>query len=721
MIVLVLAVLALVACGNTEPNTTDPAYGLQSRPVNTTCLVDVVGEATGYGWVPVFTSLSFTAPVLLTFPPDGSNRVAVVEQGGAIRIFANDPSTSEVSTLLSLNVRTGGEEGLLGLAFHPDYATNRLFYVYYTAPDAPRRSIVARYRTRADDPNTADPASREEILVVPQPYGNHNGGHLAFGPDGYLYVALGDGGSGGDPENRAQNTSDLLGSLLRIDVDVPGAGRLYSIPPDNPRPGGADEIYAWGLRNPWRFSFDRVLGTLWLGDVGQEAYEEINVIENGQNYGWRRMEGFACYNPAVDCNTDPSLALPVVTYPHEGGACSVTGGYVYRGNDVPTLQGTYLYGDFCTGTIWGVTYNGGVASTPVILRPAGGNVTSFGEDEAGELYVVHSDGSIHRLASQSTAGGPLNMPALLSDTGCYDSISDASVATGLVPYDVNVSFWSDGTRKRRFAALPETAQFFAPSEGAWSVPAGTILVKEFYLDAASGSARAQPIETRFLIRRDFTTWEGYSYRWNHAGDEATLLDGASTVSDPSGEGLTYTHHFPSRSECGVCHNTTAGGTLGLQTAQLNRDFDYGTTVDNQLRAWSHVGLVAGAVGTGAGATSALTDPNDLRASLEARARSYLHANCAPCHHPGGPTNSTMDLRAFTPLADMDTCNVVPQGGAYGASMPRLIAPGDPDNSVLVRRADTRNTGAMPPLATEQVDDAGIALLNAWITQLSECP
>jgi len=333
-------------------------------------------------------------PLFVTHAGDGSGRLFVLEQRGAIRIVQNGALLGEPFLDITLKVRSGGEQGLLGLAFHPAYRSNGRYFVNYTrVPDG--ATVVAEY-TVSQNPNVS--ATRERaLLVVSQPYVNHNGGMVTFGPDGFLYVALGDGGSGGDPQNRAQNRQELLGKILRVDVTRTGGGLPYAIPPDNPfaAGGGRPEIFAYGLRNPWRFSFDRRTGELWVADVGQHNWEEIDIVRRGGNYGWRIMEGNHCFNPPQGCPAD-GLIPPVAEYATgKDGRCSITGGYVYRGARVASLVGTYVYGDYCSGEIFGL--HGGRSRTLLASRL---RISSFGEDEAGELYVVGLGGTVHRIVAR---------------------------------------------------------------------------------------------------------------------------------------------------------------------------------------------------------------------------------------------------------------------------------------------------------------------------------
>jgi len=349
--------------------------------------------------VPVVSS-GLSSPVFVGHAGDGSNRLFIVEQGGVIRVL--QPGTSTPTQFLDIHTKVvaGGEQGLLGLAFHPQYTTNRRFFVYYTrAGDG--TLVIAEYKVSAGNPNVAD-QGETILLTIPHPTNtNHNGGMLAFGRDGYLYIGVGDGGSGNDPPNNAQNIDVLLGKILRIDVDKPdpAAGTLYSAPSDNPFVGakpGRGEIFAYGMRNPWRFSFDRLTGVQWVADVGQGTREEVDMpIVNGGNYGWRVFEGSACTNndPAL-CSNPQTYIFPIFDYTHSGGRCSITGGYVYRGSQGALPSGTYVYGDYCSGEI--LQWNG---STQTLLLDTPMNISSFGEDEQGEIYVVNLGGSVSRIAS----------------------------------------------------------------------------------------------------------------------------------------------------------------------------------------------------------------------------------------------------------------------------------------------------------------------------------
>lgn len=345
-----------------------------------------------------------SSPLAMTQAGDGSGRLFVVEKTGAVRIVKDGRLLVTPFIDISRSVSDGGEQGLLGLAFHPSYETNGKLYLSYT--DLRGTSVIREYRVSSSNPDRVDGASGRTLLRVRQPYSNHNGGHMSFGPDGYLYVGLGDGGSAGDPGNRAQSLGTLLGKLLRIDVNRRTGSLPYGIPATNPYVGrrGLDQIWAYGLRNPWGFSFDRVTGNLWIGDVGQGAWEEVNRAlavrgrnaGRGLNFGWRVMEGAHCYRPSSGC-IRTGKTLPLTEYGHSGGRCSITGGFVYRGTAYPDLVGAYLFGDYCSGEIWYVDRAAARGVAPRRALETRASITSFGEDEAGELYLTDGAGTLYRI------------------------------------------------------------------------------------------------------------------------------------------------------------------------------------------------------------------------------------------------------------------------------------------------------------------------------------
>jgi uncharacterized repeat protein (TIGR03806 family) len=690
------------------------------RPATQTCTLPEVPALGSMTTEVAFPALQFPRPIWFGYAPGDGARRYVVGQGGLIWVFEGRQDVEGAAVFLRLTVaRDHNEEGLLGLAFHPQYATNGRFFVYYSDADGPERRTVLSAFTRGDTPE-ATAASEQMLLAIPQPYGNHKGGSLLFGPDGYLYLGLGDGGSGGDPQNYAQNVESLLGKVLRLDVDHPDEECLtpYGIPADNPfaagrcAPGagpGRPEIFAVGVRNPWRMSFDRDTGLLWAGDVGQGEWEEVSVIRRGDNLGWRQVEGEVCYIAGCD---PEAFVPPVWVYPHSEGK-SITGGFVYRGRAFPELYGAYVYGDYDNGRIWAlrVDERGGTENT--LLVDTDDHITSFGEDPDGELYVVtFGNGRALLTLRRADAGpAPAPLPATLSSTGCYADVPGHVFAAGVVPYDLNSPLWSDGTEKTRAFALPAGASAVFGPDGAVQFPLGSVLLKTF---AEPGG---QPIETRLLVRQA-RGWQGLTYRWRADGSDADLLTGAETGEYTVG-GAPLTWNFPSRAQCDFCHTQAAGGSLGPTHAQWDRTVTFGGPEKHQIDALIEDGYLESTRPDPRPAPHPA--PNDATASAEARARGVLDANCAFCHRPDGPANATIDLRASTPFAETGLCNAEPGQGDLGVPGARLFVPGDPERSLLALRMRHRGDGQMPPLATTRVDEVGVGVVEAWIRGVGGSP
>ena len=656
-----------------------------------------------YRIVPAFPSLAFRRPLWVGEAPDSSHRMFVLEQDGRVLWFEQRTGAREAHVALDLSekvYRRHNEEGLLGLAFHPQYAENRRLFLHYSA-SGPRRGVIARFEATRDGTRIR-PESEQVILEQPQPWGNHNGGGLAFGPDGYLYISFGDGGAGGDPLNSGQDLSTWLGSMLRIDVDHAAP---YSVPPDNPfvgREGARPEIWAYGLRNVWRFSFDRLTGTCWGGDVGQDAWEEITHVERGGNHGWRLREGDHPYRGGEKL---PGMVEPIISHDH-GEARSITGGYVYRGTKLPGLVGSYVYADYATGWLWALRHDGSKVTNLVKLGRAGA-VSSFGEDAAGELYWTAFDGRIYTL-EPGTEVGAAPFPRTLSETGLFSGFELRTPHPALVPYGVNAPLWSDGAEKDRYVMLPGTAKVQVKPDGTYAFPPGTIFVKTF----RAGTRR---LETRLLVLRD-GSWGGYTYVWDPFEAEAHLIDGRverTLRGDLARQLGTQRWTFPGRADCSSCHTPQAGFVLGFRSEQLDRVQAYGETSENQLDAFARIGLFEGTPRT----RPAWPDWTDDAGPLEGRVRAYLDANCAFCHRPEGTGNARIDLRYETPLERTGLLRGAPGQGDLGVGQATLLTPRAASLSLLWLRMARTDARGMPNIAHNSVDKRGLALVRQWIEEM----
>ncbi|HKS35814.1 MAG TPA: PQQ-dependent sugar dehydrogenase [Verrucomicrobiae bacterium] len=725
------------------------AAGLEQRVANTTLQMPASPATFGFASTNAFGNLLFTNPVCITSPPGETNRLFVLEKRGRIVAITNLAApTRTIFMDITSRVVSGGdtdvgnEQGLLGMAFHPGYATNRYFYLFYTTTGT-RRDRLSRFEISPTDPNQG--MINPEVVLIDQvdEAGNHNGGDLHFGPDGYLYVSLGDEGGGNDQFNNSQTiTKDFFAGILRIDVDKrPGnlapnahaaATTNYAVPADNPFVGATNfngatvnpaqvrtEYWAVGLRNPWRMSFDPVTGWLYCGDVGQNQREEIDIIVRGGNYGWAYREGIIAGPKAAP----PGFTSinPILDYSHSEGI-SVTGGVVYRGNRISQLFGAYVFGDYGGGgRVWATRYNG-TNTTPRQLLLSDTGISAFGVDPSNGdvLYAdlaLGTNSTIDRIIYNSTVtGAPL--PATLADTGAFSDLASLAPQAGIVPYDLNVPFWSDHAIKTRWFSVPDTNLMIGFNrDGNWSFPTGAVWVKHFELELTNGvPASRKRLETRFIVRNAGGVY-GVTYRWGNSLTNATLvgeegLDEEFLIHD-GGTVRTQVWRYPSRSECLQCHTAVAGHALGFNTTQLNREFDYGAGAENQIAALNRVGYFSSPVSNHFTLSALAPRTNDAY-SLEYRVRSYLAANCIQCHQPGGPSQGLWDARLTTPISQA----AIIQGDLInngGDSNNHVVTPGSPANSMLLTRISTRGPGQMPPIASNVLDTNAIALVTAWIT------
>lgn len=699
-VVLLLAISSAVACTESLPAPLDAAArksGLDARPSNTTCVAPNVASGR-VRLQPAFEG--FRRPLAMVDRPE-RGLTYVAEMAGRVKVI--DRATGAVSVALDLvgKVGTYFEQGLLGLAVHPTkpyaYVTVERDADATTLKDLPFRAEILRF-TIAEGGRTFDPASEKVVLRVDRPSTLHYPGTLEFGPDGMLYIGVGDGGR----DVPVYPTDSLLGSILRIDVDK---AEPYAIPPDNPFAGGGGrpEIYAGGFRNPWRFTFDRATGDLWAGDVGDTAFEEVNKVERGKNYGWPTLEGNACFRPKEGC--DPSgLTPPAYVYGHSEGA-SVTGGYVYRGKAMPELVGQYIFGDYTVGRIWAL--EGAPGAMKAVYLNLGGakpSMSSFGEDADGEIYALDwESGTIFKLVAGEPDARP-TFATLLSQTGCVDPADPKKPAAGLVPYGVNNELWSDGAEKHRFIAIPDGTTLHVEDDGDLTPPERSVSVKTFAING-------KLIETRLLARHTGDEWSGATYEWNDEQTDAVLLDAAKEK--PLANGQIWA--FPSPAQCFVCHKKASRISLGIESQQLNGDYRYapGRTA-NQLATLSEIGFLDRPVDPlSAPRLPGLTSS----APLEDRARAYLHANCSGCHRSDAGTGARIDLRYGLPRLAMAGCQPSTFPGVENAM---ILAPGEPQRSAIFLRLTSRTDYQMPPLGTHMVDELAASVVGDWIRSLDKC-
>jgi uncharacterized repeat protein (TIGR03806 family) len=716
--------LILAACGGSAADT--PGTGT----IPTGCVAGARANTSSVALVRAFPNLNFASPIAMIPAPSG-NRFYVVERAGVVKAVENSPTSTTTTTFIDITalVSVVGEGGLLGMAFDPQYVNNGFVYLSYTGPartGAVLVSTIARYTANAAR-TALDPASAVILLEVDQPYTNHNGGSIAFGNDGYLYFGLGDGGDANDTAQNGQNIAVLLGKILRMDVSnlVLTRNPKYSIPATNPFAlnlsrgspfatsarcvGGCPEIFAWGMRNPWRFSFDRQTGALWAGDVGQYNYEEIDVISVGKNYGWGCYEATRFNTEYLgSCPANLDHVAPVLQYGRAEGS-TVTGGYIYHGTAIPALTGQYIFSDFGSGKTWAVStpYTNPTRRTLIDGVPG---VASLAEDAAGELYLINIyNNQIEKLVAANNTPPTPAFPRTLSQTGCANVTDPKLPATGMLAYELNAALWSDGAIKKRWFALPSNSGIQVEANHDWSYPIGSVLRKDFYLGP-------RIIETRLFARHSDGEWAGYSYEWNVNQTEATLLDSNKQVTI-NNQVWTY----PSPSQCLGCHSMAAGHTLGPETAQLNRDIidpSNGGTI-NQLTYLQGKNVFSSTL-PDVTTLPRLVDYANPALDVTARARAYLHANCSNCHQPNGPGRGPMDARYSGTFAQMNICNNLPTAGnVLGAT--HLLTPGAIADSILYQRMHDTGTTRMPPLDTVLEDTVATSLIADWINSINACP
>lgn len=716
----------LPASAAEKPNTKRPAW-------NTSRLIGTPEPPPPYKLVPAFPQVRFKLPTSIESWPEG-NGLLVTEMGGAIYLLkkSGDKARPElVGNLRELlaDDLAGKSVSLFDAELHPKFVENRYLFVCYVHPGDGGHTRVSRLTLTKDSPPQIAPDSERVIIVWPS--GGHNGGCLEFGKDCYLYISTGDGSGPNPPDGltTGQTVNDLLGAILRIDIDrvtgnpddpMPMAVPLrYAIPKDNPfveTPGARPEIWAYGLRNPWKFGVDPKTGDIFAADNGWESWEMVHRIVRGGNCGWPVMEGRAVLRSEVKVGPTPIIP-PVKDHPHTE-ANSVIGGPVYRGSKLPELDGAFVYGDYITGTIWSVKREQDDSYSFQTLCDTDQRIVAFTQGSQGELYVLDYDftGQIYELVPSGLEDKSAEFPRRLSETGLFRSLETMEPAPGVVPYRILVERWMDGAEGQRWIAIPGNGLAALPKKDQPAVyPEGTVLVKLLSLPVGDKTIK---LETQ-ILHYENDTWHPYSYLWNDDGTDAELVESigkSRALKLPGKDGLVErTWHVNAVNECKMCHNAESRNVLGFVPHQLTRSVP-GSKGVNESTWLTGMGVLDDDFRLPEGDPANLVDPHDPKQNLDDRARSYLHVNCSMCHQPGGNAIVGFFLRRDLPLDKLNT-NRGTGIGTFGIRDAKVIAAGDPYRSLLLYRMSKLGYARMPYIGSQVVDSKGVALIEEWIRSL----
>ena len=632
----------------------------------------------------------------------GAQRFVAVEKGGKIWSFKDAPEASAKDLLIDLKPDHPPLQYAYGIAFHPRWKENGLVFLCYAYGDKVADGTkLSRFKLTQQEPPVLD--TKSETVLLTWRSGGHNGASLQFGPDGMLYISTGDAEvpSPPDPLSTGQDISDLLSSILRIDVDHAENGKAYAIPPDNPfvkTPKAMPEIWAFGFRNPWKISFDDK-GRLWCGDVGWELWEMIHLVQRGGNHGWSAYEASQPIKPETQ-RPEPIIP-PVAAHPHTEAA-SITGGYVYHGTRFPELRDAYIYGDYETGKIWALWNDGKQVTRREEIADTPHKIVTFGQSEDGEVYWMNWENNtrIYRLAPNPVVGKPSQFPRKLSDTGLFSDTAAQTPSAGVLPFEIVEPMWQDGATATRYVALPEGKSITTTSSGnpakpnykvEW--PAESVLARTI-----TWPATQQRIETQ-VLHFDGETWNGYSYRWNEKGTDADLVDA---------DGAEFTvqkqpWRIHGRAECARCHNNWSSFALGFQPDQL---VSIGGKKPAEASALFNGPFLERL-------PTHLVSSQDKTATLETRARSWLHANCAHCHRRHGGGSVPLMVNFDLPTAETMLFSA-PTRGDFGIPNASLIKNGWPAQSVLLYRLAISGSGHMPAIGSRETDPSGLAALRSWV-------
>ena len=753
-------------------------FGIDKRvPLTTSTVVGSPDPAPPYQVKRAYSNLATTLLICAHNIPGSDQILTITEErsisGTVINRFKDVADVKESEVILEFKGTA------YDICFHPEFAKNGYIYVGWVGMNEKEKKkyvMISRFTMQTKAPYTID--KKSEKVIIEWASDGHNGAAVCFGNDGMMYVTSGDGTSDSDTNVTGQRMDLLLAKVLRIDVDHPDGEpegvsprRSYSVPKDNPFVNLKDarpETWAIGMRNPWRIHCDRKTGHIWVGNNGQDIWEQIYFIRKGDNYGWSVYEGSHPFY--LERKLAPAAHTKPTFEHHHSEARSMTGGLVYYGTKYPDLVGAYIYGDYSTGRIWAGKHDGIKVVWHKEIAQTRLAITGFGVDSKGEILICDhagkKEGGIYTLVPSPKEVAPSKFPRKLSESGLFKSVKGHQMEPAMIPYSVNSPLWSDNAYKTRWVGVPGDGKIDYTRNRGWGFPDKTVLVKSFALEMEEGKPESRRwVETRFLTKQD-NEWYGYSYLWNDEQTEGTLIESKGADKEYSiktkGGSRTQKWHYPSRSECTVCHSRAAHWVLGLSEAQMNRDHDYGTCTDNQLRVFEHIGMFKG-FSYGQNAKEVLTeeleqkgweadkikehvaklpaerlkadpknaelspfspekyrklvDPYDKKADLNLRARSYLHVNCAQCHIDAGGGNALFDVDFGTKVDKMKLFDVKPVHNTYGLPDAKLVARGVPERSVLLHRLSHRDAGHMPPLATSIVDKEAVEMLREWIRKM----
>ncbi|MFT7640602.1 MAG: putative heme-binding domain-containing protein, partial [Pirellulaceae bacterium] len=700
----------------------DDAIGLRPRKAWSTS--KVIGAPTPppeYEIKPAFPHVSFKNPTGVEVIP-GEKNLLVTEMNGRVYKLAPNANVKQATTIGNLDEVVGADVSLFSAILHPQFPERRQLFACYAHPDGVTE--ISRFTITAGKDFSIESGSK--VVLLSRPSGPHNAGCLKFGKDGFLYASTGDGAGPNPPDSRdtGQDVSDLLGAILRIDVDRADGDRPYSIPKDNPFVGKKnirEEIWSYGLRNPWKFGIDQKTNEIFVADNGWETWESVHLIQRGGNCGWPMREGRAILR--TDVKQGPTPIIPPIKDHFHTEANSVIGGPVYRGGKMPGLDGAFIYGDYITGTIWAVWPEKDAAGNRVwghkTLVDTDLRIAAFAEGPNGELYVLDYDftGQIYQLLPSDRRDTSASFPRKLSQTGLFKEIpavGDLTPADGVVPYEVKVPRWMDGATAKRWIAVPGKSSGKVGYQSEF--PDGTVLVKHLTIRGKNSALR---LETQ-LLHNEHGTWNPYSYLWDDDGKEANLVDeagAARTIFAQNGHGdlIERTWRVSAVNECRLCHNAGSNYVLGFVPNQLDLPHPDAKSV-HQAAALLKQGVVSNLAKLNDDDPLALVDPHDDSHSIDDRARSYLHANCSMCHHPRGNAIVGFYLRRNMPLEKLktDRGTII---GTFGMKDAKVIAGGDPYRSIMTYRMSKLGYGRMPYIGSQVVDSRGVALIQEWIRSL----